>query len=105
MQKLVKVTYVGNAREGVSQKTGKEWSMTDIDVEWTVEQPGTEPYKQSCVGTVRGYINLDVLNEYKEKGKEILVTMYVQVRTWENRHFTNVEIYLPKEMMLEAKPL
>lgn len=105
MQKLVKVTFIGNPREGVSQKTGNPWSMTDIDIEWQVEQPGRESYTQSCVGTVKGYINLDVLNEYRQKGKEILVTMYVSVRTWENRHFTNVEIYLPKEMMLEAKPL
>lgn len=105
MQKLVKITHIGKTKEGVSQRTGNEWSMTDIDVEWQVEQPGRDSYTQSCVGTVKGIINLDVLNEYKSKGKEILVTMYVNVRVWENRHFTNVEIYLPKDLMLDSKPL
>lgn len=105
MQKTVKVTYIGAERSGVSKKTGEEWYMTDIDIRWMVEQPGRDSYEQSCNGTVKGVINRDVLSKYCDEGREILVTMYVNVRTWENRHFTNVDIYLPKELMLEAKPL
>lgn len=105
MQKRVIVTFIDAVKKGVSKKTGEPYALTNIDVEWTVEQPGVEPYTQSCNGTVRGWINRDMLSEACQKKKPILVTMYVSVRTWENRHFTQVDIYLPKEYMLEAEPI
>lgn len=105
MKKLVKITYIGETKEGVSQKTGEPWALTDIDIVWTVESPGQESYEQSCVATVRGWINDNIVREYIAKGKEVLITMYVKVRVWNDRHFTSVEAYLPKEMMFEAKPL
>lgn len=101
MQKLVKITHIGATKTGISQKTGNEWSLTDIDVTWTVEQPGRDSYTQSCCGMVNGKVNTEVLNQYYAMGKEILITMYVGVRVWNDRHFTNVDIYLPKELMLE----
>lgn len=105
MQKLVKITFVGETKKGVSKNTGKEWALTDVDVKWTEAQPGREPYEQSCVGTVRGWIDKIKAEEYIKQEREILVTMYVKVRMWENRHFTSVELYLPKDFMLEAEPL
>lgn len=105
MKKLVTITHIGEMKEGVSQKTGNKWYLTDIDVEWTVEQPGTESYQQSCVGTVSGIINMDALGEVMKIKRPILVTMYVGVRIWQGRHFTNVDIKLPKEYLLDEKPL
>lgn len=105
MQKTVVVTHIGETREGVSKTTGKEWTLTNIDIKWMVEAPGRESYEQSCNATVEGIINRDVLSQYCAQGKEILVTMYVKVRVWENRHYTDVRVYLPKELMLDAKPL
>lgn len=105
MQKIVKITHLGETKEGVSQKTGEAWALTDIDVKWMVESPGRESYEQSCVGTVKGWINDSLVRECISSGREVLVTMYVKVRTWNDRHFTAVDIYLPKDMMFAEKPL
>lgn len=101
MQKVVKIVWIGETRKGVSQKTGNEWEMTDIGVEWKVEQPGMETYTQSCVGSVHDHVNKDVLTKYKNDGKEILVTMYTNIRYYNEKAFTNVNIYLPKAMSEE----
>lgn len=105
MKKIVKITHIGETKEGVSQKTGKEWALTDIDVKWTVEHPGQESYEQSCVGSVRGWVNDAAVRKCIAEETEVTITMYVSVRVWNDKHFTNVEIYLPKEMMFDAKPL
>lgn len=104
MEKLVKITHIGEPKRG-TRSDGTDWQMTDIDVEWTIAQPGRESYSQACVGTVSGFVNMNAVEKLRQEGKEILVTMYVDVRVWNNRHFTNVKLYLPKEYMLEAAPL
>lgn len=105
MQKVVKLAYVGETKTGVSQKDGKPWQLTDIGIEWVVETPGRESYTQSCVATVRGEVNRDVLDYYYKQGKEIMVTMYTSIREWNGKHFTQVDCYLPKEMLNEVVPL
>lgn len=105
MKKKVIITYIGETKEGTSQKTGEPWALTDLDVKWTVEQPGTEDYEQSCTGTVKGYINDSLVRKCIADRTPIVVTMYVSVRVWQDRHFTSVQLYLPKEFMFEEKPL
>lgn len=105
MQKVVKIRHIGETKKGVSQTTGQDWALTDVVVQWTVAQPGTEPYTQECLGTVRGWINRDVVQQYLREGTEITVTVYFGTRLWNNKVFNKIDIYLPKSMMLEAEPL
>lgn len=99
MQKVVKITHVGETKSGVSQKDGQPWQMTDICIKWLVENPGRESYEQSCVATVRGEINREVLDYYCKNGKEVMITMYVKARAWNDKFFTQVDAYLPKDMV------
>lgn len=105
MEKLVTVEWIGEPREGVSKKTGKDWCLTDVAIKWMVEQPGRESYSQSVVGTVNKFINTEALKKVMDEKKQILVTFYVDVRYWEGKCFNNVSIYLPKDLTLDAKPL
>lgn len=105
MERLVKIVHIGATKEGVSKSTGKEWSMTDVGIEWKVEKPGAETYSQSLAGSVSGYVNREALLKCQSDGREVLVTYYTKIRMWEGKVFNDVKIYLPKEFMLEAKPL
>ena len=105
MKKKVIITHIGETKEGIGKQSGEPWVLTDIDMKWTVEQPGTESYVQSCVGTVKGYINDSLVRKCIAENTEIMVTMYVSVKVWNDRHFTSVQLYLPKEFMFEEKPL
>lgn len=104
MEKLARVKKMAETREVASKTTGEMVGYTDIIIEWTVAQPGRESYEQSCACTVRGWINRDALANVIATNKEVLVTIYTKAREWNDKFFTAVDCYLPKEYMLDAKP-
>lgn len=104
MEKLVKLIKVAESREIASKTTGEVMCFTDMAVEWTVSQPGRENYTQSCACTVKGWLNREAINKLVSDGREILVTMYVNYREWNQKLFTTVDAYIPKEYLLDSKP-
>lgn len=101
MEKSVRIIAIGDTREFQSARTGEKIIRTDIAVEWKVEQPGRETYTQSCVASVKGQLNRPVLEQLKIEERQFVATMYVNAREYNGRYFTNVDMYIPKEYMMQ----
>lgn len=96
MLQIVRILKVGTPQEYTKQN-GEKGCRTDMIVEWTVDNPGQESYKQSCAATYRGFLNMDNVNAAIRDGLNIRATMYMEHREWQGRFFTNISIFLPSE--------
>lgn len=100
MQKLA--TIIGYTyKEGVSQKDGKPWRINDVHVRWQEQPAGAQPYDQEMVMSVMGYINETHIQHDIAMKSQVSITFYVGVRMWQDRKFTEIRGYLPKDMMTE----
>lgn len=84
-----------------TKKTGEAGEATDLVVEWEVDN-GAQPYTQSAVGSVMGFINKEVVNAAVASKSKVRMSVYLEHREWNGKFFNNVRIYLPKDYMQQG---
>lgn len=102
MQKLAKILGY-TFKEGVSGKTGEPYRINEVHVKWQEQPTGAQPYDQEMVMSVMGFINDTNIQHNIVMGTPVSITFYVGVRSWNDRKFTDIKGYLPKDMMEERQ--
>ena len=97
MKRNIKIVRVGGERKGISQKTGNEWKIREIDVAWQEQGFNGEPYEQSAVVNIHGDTNEEALKWHMKEGTKFDMRMYFQLSAYNNRSFNNIRGYLPDE--------
>ena len=61
MKRQVKIVRVGEEKKGISQKTGSEWKVREVDLTWEDEGMNGEKFDQSVVAQINGDTNEEAL--------------------------------------------
>ncbi|MBO5613496.1 MAG: DUF3127 domain-containing protein [Prevotella sp.] len=97
MKRTIKIVRVGAEKKGVSQKTGMEWKLRDLDVAWEETGPNGEPYDQSANVQISGDTNEEALKYHMAQGTRLEARMYFKLSSYNDRSFTNIRCHLPQE--------
>lgn len=101
MKRNVKILGILKVKDGENEKGA--WRINEVKVSWQEQSGDNEPYEQTHIVSIRGYINDTKLQVLKDNGSTVQMQMYFGVKPWQDKEFNNVTAYLPKELMFETK--
>lgn len=89
---------VGAVRQGTSKTTGEPWAFTPVVMEWkeTNDQTLAETTHSVCMD-VKGKLNEARCQQAIDQQEQVPFTLFLDVREYNGRHFTDIKGYLPKE--------
>lgn len=98
MKRQVKIVRVGEEKKGISQKTGSEWKVREVDLTWEDEGMNGEKFDQSVVAQINGDTNEEALRWHMKEGTRFDARIYFGLSAGSNgRSFNRVRVYLPEE--------
>lgn len=103
MKRLIKILGFGEEREVTSTKDGSKMYFRDVSFEWQEQDSGMQPHTMELVGSVSGRLNADMLAISQQNASEVEATFYCNIRTYNNKHYNSVRLYLPKLYSLSEK--
>lgn len=103
MKRTVKIRGYYPTREGVSER-GK-WVMTDVVVYFNEQLLNGDTVEQSLVVSTPNYINESAIKSAISTGKSFDMVIWFTAREYNGKGYNNVRGSLPRELILEDKPL
>ena len=98
MKRQVKIVRVGEEKKGISQKTGSEWKVREVDLTWEDEGMNGEKFDQSVVAQINGDTNEEALKWHMKEGTRFDARIYFELSAGSiGRSFNRVRVYLPEE--------
>ena len=99
MKRTVKIIRIGEERKGISQKTGTEWKVREVDLTWEDEGMNGEKFDQSVVAQISGDTNEEALQYHMKEGTKFDARIYFGLSAGSNgRSFNRIRVYLPDEV-------
>lgn len=95
MKRTAKIVRIGVEKKGISQKTGNEWTIRDLDIVWEEQAANGETYEQSANVMVHGEMDEDKLKQAMVDGTKMDVRMFFQLSANNGRSYNNIRAYVP----------
>ena len=106
MKRTIKILKIGESRSGVSQKTGNEWKITEIDIAWYEQDRYGELHEQSAHVQLHGDYKKEHLQYHIDNKTEFPDTgLFFALSAFEGRSFNNIRCNLNKEAVANIPPL
>lgn len=87
-----KLQYIGDLKTGISPRTGEEWALREIGVEYTehygVEEPKTRTHK--VLASLSGE---EAINFTLQVGAPVQMNIHYSVREYENKLYTSNKVW------------
>lgn len=103
MEVKVIIKSASEERTGLSVKTGKPWSLRDIEVEWNEIDDSGKPHVQQTVATVHKKLNEQKLISAVQNMTKLSAILSFGVREFKEKKFASNSIYLPNEFYEERE--
>lgn len=89
-------------RNGVSQKTGRAWEITDLVVKWMDVSPTGNPYQQQVQCRFMDPINREMAENAASIGTEFDFFLNFQVDNYQGKVYNNIRVSC-KELLAQTQ--
>lgn len=105
MKKEITIQKIGDAVEGVSKSSGREYYFLPMVVSFREEYHNGESAEHTLMGRTNKKVDLDKLRLYEGTNNTLEASIFFNVRSYTDkngneRHDNEINIYLPKELYL-----
>lgn len=90
-----KVTKVLETKSGTNAQSGRNWSFTNLAIEWVEEFSNNTPFTHRTVVSVWKELDMEQLNYAVQQGTLIPVSIFFDTREFNDKTFTDIKANLP----------
>ncbi len=91
-----KIAKIVNAKSGVNAQTGRNWSFTNLVLEWEEEFPNGDPFHHSTIASAWGDLDNGQLEYAVQQGTIIPMTVFFSTREFEGKYYGDARVKLPE---------
>lgn len=96
------MTKILETKSGSNAQTGRQWSFTNLAIEWEEQFPNGDPYRHSAIVSAWGVFDRGQLEYAVQQGTLIPMSVFFSTRSYEGKEYGDARVKLPESFFQKS---
>ena len=97
-----KISKVLETKSGTNAQSGRNWSFTNLLLEWEEQFSNGDPYRHSTIASAWGDLDRGQLDYAVQQGTLIPVSVFFSTRSYEGKDYGDARVKLPESFFKKS---